>query len=726
MRTMITGWALMSCFAAMPHANAAEVVIADFESDTYGDWQVTGDCFGAGPARGTLPSQMTVSGYQGQGLVNSYVGGDRTTGTLTSPPFKIERRYINFLIGGGKDAEKTCLNLLIDGKVVRSATGPNDKPGGSEALAPDAWDVSDLLGQSAVIQIVDQATGGWGHINVDQIVQSDTPPSDLLVDATRELTFEKRFLNLPIKNGGPKRHLSVLVEGQPPLNLEIELADGAPDWWTALDIAPSQGKKVVLKIDKLPATSTGLSSIEQADAVKNADVLYHETLRPQFHFTPRRGWTNDPIGLVFYAGEYHLFFQHNPVGINWGNMTWGHAVSPDLVHWTELPSALYPDTQGTMFSGSAVVDTDNTAGFQTGAEKPLVCFYTAAGGTSPESKGQPFTQALAYSNDRGRTWTKYEHNPILAHIVGGNRDPKVFWHAPTKKWVMALFLDGDAYALFGSPDLKTWTKLSDVPRLDASECPDLFELPVDGNPKDTRWVFWGANGNYLLGRFDGTTFTQEAGPLRFEYGASYYAAQTYSDIPTADGRRLQIAWMRDGQYPGMPFNQQMSFPSTLTLRTCPEGVRMCRQPVQELALLHGNQHSFADVTLAGDSSGREANPLKDITGDLFDIHLTLDPGDAEQVTLTVRGTSMTYDAKNRTLNLLGKTAPLAPQDGRLKLRVLVDRTSIEVFGNDGRVSLSTCFLPPAEDRSLSLTAQGGAARISVLRVWELSSAWPQP
>ena len=332
---------------------------------------------------------------------------------------------------------------------------------------------------------------------------------------------------------------------------------------------------------------------------RTVEPRYHESFRPQFHFSPRKNWTNDPNGLVFYKGEYHLFFQHNPTGINWGNMTWGHAVSPDLVHWTQLENAIHPDKLGTIFSGSAVVDWNNTAGFQTGDEKVIVCIYTSA--------GKPFTQSIAYSNDRGRTWTKYDENPVLKHIIGGNRDPRVFWHAPSKKWVMALYLDRDKYGLFGSRNLKEWTKLSDVPPCGASECPDMFELPVDGDTQNTRWVFWGGNSNYLIGKFDGTTVTKEAGPFRFEFGNNYYAAQTYNDIPKEDGRRIQIAWMKGGRYPGMPFNQQMSFPSVLTLRTLPEGIRLCREPVGEIEKLHDKQHTFKDLLLKpGD------DPLKDI------------------------------------------------------------------------------------------------------------------
>ena len=236
-----------------------------------------------------------------------------------------------------------------------------------------------------------------------------------------------------------------------------------------------------------------------------APTLYKELHRPQFHFTSQRYWINDPNGLVYYAGEWHLFFQHNPYGIKWGNMTWGHAVSPDLVHWTQLPNALEPDALGTIYSGSAVVDWANTAGMQTGAEPPLIAIYTSAG--SEAKPPVPFTQSIAGSNDRGRTWTKHSGNPVLGHIVGANRDPKVIWHAPSAQWVMALYLDGNDYALFGSPNLRDWTRLCDVAMPGVAECPDFFPLPVDGAATRTLWVFWGAAGCYRLGAFDGVDMT---------------------------------------------------------------------------------------------------------------------------------------------------------------------------------------------------------------------------
>ncbi len=449
-----------------------------------------------------------------------------------------------------------------------------------------------------------------------------------------------------------------------------------------------------------------------------APTRYHELYRPQFHFTAERNWLNDPNGLVFYDGEYHLFFQHNPAGIDWGNMTWGHAVSTDLVHWRQLPNALEPDEQGTMFSGSAVVDWHNSAGFQSGAEKTLVALYTAAGGTSEASKGQPFTQCAAYSNDRGRTWTKYAGNPVVPHVVGSNRDPKVIWHAPSRRWIMALFMDGNTFALYNSPDLKTWAHLQDLGIPDCGECPDFFDMPVEGEPDTRQWVFTGANGHYLVGTFDGRRFTPETGPHASDAGANFYAVQTYSDIPTTDGRRIQIAWMAGGKYPDMPFNQQMSFPCELTLHRSAEGLRLRRQPVREIERLHAGEQAWA-----GEALKPGHNPLGDLEGDLFDIRAAWDVREAAACGFVIRGETIHYDVQERKLTCLGRSAPLEPLDGRIELRILVDRASIEIFANAGRVVMSSCFLPKPENRSLTAFAVGGPVRMISLRVHPLHSIW---
>ncbi len=413
----------LSIATASDAADRPDVLIADFESETYGAWQVEGDAFGTGPASGTLPGQMHVEGYKGERLINSFVGGDDSTGTLTSPPFKVERNFINFLIGGGYD--ETAIELVIEGKVARKTSGPNTASGGSERLNWKTWDVADLAGRSATIRIVDQRKGGWGHINVDQIVQSDRKSQ--AEPASRELQITKRYLRLPVKNGAQKRRMKFVVDGETVREFEIELADGQPDFFAISDVGPSAGKALKIEVDSLPADSAALEAIVESDKLPNQQKLYQEALRPQFHFTSRRGWLNDPNGLVFHDGEWHLFYQHNPFGVQWGNMHWGHAVSPDLVHWRELPIALYPKQFGDWaFSGSAVVDEKNTSGFGKAEEPPLVLAYTSTG------RGE----CIAYSADRGRTWTEYEGNPVVRHQ---GRDPKLLWHEATSRWIMAVY-----------------------------------------------------------------------------------------------------------------------------------------------------------------------------------------------------------------------------------------------------------------------------------------------
>lgn len=624
MKAVVLGAAMVWLGCVSVVQAAPDSMIADFETDGYAGWTATGTAFGAGPVSETLPNQNVVSGFQGR-YVSSYHGTDRGEGTLTSAPFKVTNAYISFLIGGGMHPGTACVNLLIDGKVVASATGEND-----EHLAWSSWDTREVMGKTAQIQVVDRESGSWGHIMVDQIYQTDKP------------------------------RVAPIVAGP----------------------------------------------------------LYQETYRPQFHFTAAKNWLNDPNGCVFYAGEYHLFFQHNPSGINWGNMTWGHAVSPDLMHWKQLPDAIKPDGLGTIFSGSAVVDEGNTSGFGGGGEgrEPvLVAMYTAAGGTNPASKGRPFTQCVAFSHDRGRTWTKYAKNPVIDHIAGENRDPKLVWHAGTKRWIVALYLDGEQFALFSSADFKTWTKLQTLQMAGCSECPDFFPLAVDGDAKQTKWVFTAANGRYLLGDFDGTTFTTDQKVHQVEFGRSDYAVQTYSGVP--DGRRIQMGWMRDGKYPQMPFNQQMSFPAELRLRSTAEGPRLFKTPIGEISDLHEKQWNWTDVELRPGE-----NPLEGVRGDCFHIKAVVEPGGASAVGFRIRGQEVVYRVAGRQLEALG-TAAVELADGRLSLEILVDRTSIETFAAEGRIAMSSTYLPETAEQPLSMFAEGGAAKVRSLSVFSLKPAW---
>ena len=471
--------------------------------------------------------------------------------------------------------------------------------------------------------------------------------------------------------------------------------------------------------------------------MSEAKEWYHELHRPQFHFTPKRDWMNDPNGLVYYKGEYHLFFQHSPGFIRHAPNTWGHAISTDLVHWKQIDHAIEPDEYGFIWSGSAVVDWNNTSGLQQGDEAVIVTIYTTGGFGDPPT---PCVQAIAYSADCGRTFAKYPE-PVLGHIRAKNRDPKVLWHEPTGQWVMALYLDGNDFSLFSSRDLKEWDWLSDVEVEGTGECPDLFELPVDGDPEDTRWVFWGAAGAYRIGAFDGKTFAPETAAIRAEFGANGYAAQTWSDIPADDGRLIQISWMAGGKYPGMAFNQQMSFPVELSLRTTRKGIRLFRKPVRELEVLHTRAHVWNDHTL---KSGLDrhalfvrygpnwqdampqshANIVVDTAWDLFDIRAEVEFLDAKAFGAIIQGNNLCYDLADKKFTYLDRQIPVDPDnDGRLRFQILVDRTSLELFVGDGERSASFCYLPDPRDVPLEFYAREGSVRIVSLTVHELESVW---
>jgi fructan beta-fructosidase len=519
----------------------------------------------------------------------------------------------------------------------------------------------------------------------------------------REVVVRGRYLNLPVTTGAPKRRMRFVVDGQTVREFEIELADGAPSFWAFSDVGGLKGRRLRLEVDGLPAGSKALETVTQDDAIKG-EALYQERHRPQFHFTSRRGWLNDPNGLVHDKGEHHLFYQHNPYGWDWGNMHWGHAVSKDLVHWTELPLALSPRRFGDWcFSGSAVVDRDNTSGFKMGDEDVLVAAFTSTG------RGE----CIVFSNDRGRTWAEHRGNPVVKH---SGRDPRLLWHAPTRRWVMAVYdeLEGKRWiAFYSSADLKTWRYESRIEGF--YECPDLFELPVEGREGARKWVLYGGDGKYVLGRFDGKAFTTESGKHELWHG-NFYAAQTFSNVP--DGRRIQIGWGNGITFPGMPFNQQMTVPCRLTLRDTPEGLRLYAWPVKEVETLRGRKRSLADRTL-----GPGENLLRGISGDLFDLVAELEPGDAEAFGFTVRGVPVVYDVKKQEVVCRDKRAPLKPVEGRVRLRLLIDRGSIEAFGNDGRVALSVGVIPADDNRALETTSRGGKARLRSLEVHEMRSAW---
>ena len=702
MRSMMT-FALLALLGGSPlQAAEVDVLIADFEGQDYGDWKTTGEAFGAGPAHGTLPGQMNVDGFGGKGLVNSYLGGDGAQGTLASPPFEIQRDFINFLVGGGMHPGKTCMNLLVEGKVVRTATGPNDRPGGSETLDWASWDVKDLRGKKATLQIVDHHTGGWGHVNVDQIVQSDKQAQSAVADRSREIVLDKKYLLFPVNNAAKPCRMRITIDGRVVQDFDINLATTEVDWWAKLDMSRYAGKTATVSVDRLRADSQGLALVEASDTLRHTQPLYDEALRPQLRFSQMRGWNNDPNGMVYYDGEYHFFWQSNPFGPQWANMFWGHAVSKDLIHWEELPVALYPRVMaaGHCFSGSANVDHNNTGGWQTGDEKVMVAAFTDT------ARGE----ALAVSNDRGRTWKYIDENPIIKH---DGRDPKLVWYEPGKHWVIAVYdiVDGKrTIGFYTSKDLKQWELGS---RFDGfHECPELFELPVDGDANNKRWVTYGADAAYFIGAFDGKTFTPEHEKKHRVHHGSYYASQCFSRTP--GGRVIQIGWARINM-PGMPLNQAFSLPTELTLKTTPAGIRLCAEPIKELDTLRGEAQSADGQTLVPEK------PIRfDTGGQLFDIVVEVQPRGAEEIKLQFGPNQVTYNAAAAKLD--GMPLPLV--DGRLRFRVVVDRPMYEIVGGNGDVYKTA----PRKDGgkaidAIQLSAVGGEAKIETLKVYPMQSIW---
>ncbi|QDV85066.1 glycoside hydrolase family 32 protein [Planctomycetes bacterium TBK1r] len=658
---------------------ADDLLIDDFESDSYGEWTITGDAFGAQPASGTLANQMPVSGFRGQGLINTFVGGDATTGTATSPPFTIGRRHLAFLIGGGARQDSVGIELLVDGKSVRVASGAE-----SEELQWSSWDVGEFAGRQARVRIYDRATGGWGHLLVDHLVQTDDPP--------------KRF------------------------DLEHQLAKYR----------------------------------------QSADYL-REPLRPQYHFSPEINWMNDPNGLVFHDGEYHLFYQYNPAGNSWGHMSWGHAVSADLTHWQHLPLAI-PEADGIMaFSGCCVVDHHNSSGFRRGDQPAMVAIYTGHGNGKQ-------VQNLAYSNDNGRTWTKYAGNPVLDIDNPDFRDPKVFWHEATGRWVMVVSLAKEkVVVLYASKNLKDWSELSrfgpaGVAQKSNWECPDLFELPVEGGEGKTLWVLevdmgsgsvaGGSGGEYFVGHFDGTRFTATQEAKWVDFGRDFYAPVSWSDIPQSDGRRIWIGWFNNWQtclVPTSPWRSCMSVPRTLSLRKTPGrddsggddsgGYVLVQRPVKELQQLR--VHSRSIQTHGATWPPVAVTKPGELTDRVFELETTLKPGTARSVGLRIRTgddefTEVGYDREPGAVYVDRRKsgnvafhqafagrheAPARVLDGEVSLRLLVDRSSIEVFINDGEAVISDRIFPSGQKPTIEVFAGDESAQVTATTLHVLDSIW---
>ncbi len=491
------------------------------------------------------------------------------------------------------------------------------------------------------------------------------------------------------------------------------------------------------------------------------DPLNIESHRPRYHFSPPSKWMNDPNGMVFYNRMYHLFYQYYPADIVWGPMHWGHAVSYDMIHWEHLPIALYPDKLGYIFSGSAVADVQNTAGFKNGAETPLVAIFSYHDPIA-EKQGQLDyqTQGIAYSNDGGHSWLKYAGNPVLKNPgLKDFRDPKVIWYEPAQAWVMALAA-GDKILFYRSSNLKDWTHTGEFGETYGAhggvwECPDLFELPVEGSDV-SKWVLLvsinpgGPNGGsvtqYFIGDFDGQTFISDypaTAILWLDFGTDNYAGVTWSNVPAQDGRRLFLGWMSNWNYaqlvPTERWRSAMTVPRTLHLGLSPQGIRLFSKPVRELEKLRDQKFNFAAAKVMDvlQLSGIQLPTyemfiefdLQQTTAQAFGVTLFNSKGEKVKIGYEVASAQFYIDR-----SAAGKTdfsdnfveqqwAPRLSDHAVLKWHLLVDVASVELFADDGATVMTAIFFPHEDFNQINIFSNTGVTMMQSAEAWTLKSSW---
>jgi len=523
-----------------------------------------------------------------------------------------------------------------------------------------------------------------------------------------EFVCDTRYIVLPTNRHAKSKRLEFYHKDKLIYDLDIKLDYKFPEQMFYLDVARFIGMN--LKIISIQYIEF---EIKKANALPEDQSRYKGKYRPLFHFTTKSGWINDPNGLFFYNGQYHLFYQYNPVGVQWGNMHWGHAVSEDLIHWYEKDIALYPDELGTMFSGSAIIDKDNVTGLKENSNDTILLYYTAAGGTSLLSEGKSFTQCLAFSADGGTTFKKYDKNPLIANIDEGNRDPKVIYHSQSGNYVMALYMSGNDFALFISKDLLNWKLEQRISLGDDWECPDFYPLPVDGDPNCVKWVLTGASDRYIVGSFDGYAFKPETPVKKLQYTSKSYASQSWSNICETDGRRIRITWNRF-EIPNMPFNNSMTFPCEMSLKRFSGEIFLCAYPVDEIEKLYKNLYKKFDLLVP---------VLCEYTYNLnemaYDIKLVFSNDCKSSAIISMFGLDIHCDCFNNEIVCGGDTAPMIAVEGITDLRLLIDVNGTEIFINGGKAFMCVGHLQDYNLNKLTVKTTGNDIVLKSLEIAEL-------
>lgn len=559
------------------------------------------------------------------------------------------------------------------------------------------------------------------------------------------LDSAKKFLLLPVQENAPEGKVNIIINNELQLeqNINVRLAREKVDYYVPLDLSAYQGKTISIDVAGMPSSSLCWKEIKLSDTF---DFSNREIYRPVYHHTPAYGWMNDPNGMFYRDGVYHLYFQYNPYGSMWANMTWGHSTSRDLVHWTYEGTSIVPDAWGAIFSGSCVVDHENTAGFGKGA---VVAFYTSAKSTP---WGDVQSQSMAYSLDNGKTFTKYEGNPILTSSERDFRDPKVFWYAPGKHWVMMLAV-GQHMEIYSSVNLKDWKKESEFGAMQGAhggvwECPDLVEIPVEGT-RQKKWVlicnlnpggpFGGSAAQYFVGSFDGKTFVNESPTLTkwMDWGKDNYATVTWNNAP--DGRCVALGWMSNWQYannvPTRQYRSANTIARDLTLYRVGEELYLKSTPSPEVKKARAEKVSKPSFNVAGEY---EVASLLDDNKGAYEVELVIQNQGASKIAfclLNEKGekVSMYYDLARRQFvmdrsesgtvdfskDFPAVTVAPADTDKELTLRLFVDRSSIEAFGEDGKFVMTNLVFPSLPYNKMRFTSDEKGYTVKSLKVYRL-------
>lgn len=563
-----------------------------------------------------------------------------------------------------------------------------------------------LLGLFLGLTSVVQADSSWTirHLVSEQNIVS--------LDVTED------YLLLPIQDDAPEGKICIVKDNEQKGTLmNVRLARERVDSYVPFELSAYKGQHISIDIQGVPANALCWKELKMSDSF---DMTNKEMFRPVYHHTPVYGWMNDPNGMFYKDGVYHLYFQYNPYGSVWGNMHWGHSTSTDLMHWNFEGCAIVPDAWGAIFSGSCVVDHNNTAGFGKGA---VVAFYTSAKATP---WGDVQSQSMAYSLDNGKTFTKYEGNPILTSSEKDFRDPKVFWYAPGKHWVMMLAV-GQHMEIYSSVNLKEWKKESEFGAMQGAhggvwECPDLVEIPVEGT-REKKWVlicnlnpggpFGGSAAQYFVGSFDGKKFVNES-PTQtkwMDWGKDNYATVTWNNAP--DGRCIALGWMSNWQYannvPTRQYRSANTLARDLTLYREGQELFLKSTPSVEVKKARGKKVSIPSFKVS--EKHEIVNLFEDNQG-AYEVEILIQNAGASKIAfclLNDKGekVSMYYDLNRKQFVMdrsesgtvdFSKDFPavtVAPAnvDKELVLRLFVDRSSIEAFGEDGKFVMTNLVFP---------------------------------